>query len=496
MVIVGAGFSGIGAAIKLKQHDIDDFVILDGRDDLGGVWHVNTYPGVAVDITSFTYSFSFEPNPDWSRTFAPGSELKDYADHCTDKYGLRPHVRLNTKVQQAIWDEDAHVWRLSLGEGTTITTRFIITATGGLTQPKRPDIPGLEDFSGKVMHTAEWDHTHDIRGRRVGIIGTGASALQVIPEIAPTVERLSVYQRTPIWVIPKPDRALGKPVRTLFRRIPPTQRAVRAVTTAITELVMVLAISYNRQFKVATRVIESLARAHLRRQVPDPELRARLTPDYGFGCKRPSFSNTYLASFTRDNVDLVTDGIERITPTGIRTRSGTTQEFDTLILATGFKVLEPDNTPAFPIIGREGCDLGKFWQEERYQAYEGTTVPKFPNLWCVLGPYAFTGNSWFSMIEYQTTHALRCITEARRSGATAVEVRQEPHDRYFRQVLRRQRNTVFFNNNCDSANSYYFDQHGDAPFVRPSLTAEAAWRARHLPMSNYSFAALDREATQ
>ncbi|MBL1079424.1 NAD(P)/FAD-dependent oxidoreductase [Nocardia sp. 2] len=487
VVIIGAGFSGIGAAIKLKQNGIDDFVILDGRDGIGGVWHVNTYPGVAVDITSFTYSFSFEPNPDWSRVFAPGAELARYAEHCADKYGLRPHLRMNTKVTAAEWDEEQHFWRIRLAGGRDLTTRFMITATGGLTQPKRPDIDGLADFTGAVVHTAEWDHALDLRGRRVAVIGTGASALQLIPAIADDTEQLTVYQRTPIWVFPKFDFALPAPVRRLFRAAPITQRSIRAVTTALSEVIMVAAISYQRDFPIVTRGIEAVCRRHLHRQVPDPALREKLQPGYGFGCKRPSFSNTYLKSFTRPDVDLETVGIERITPTGIRTRDGREQRFDVLVLATGFKVFEPGNLPSFPIIGRDGRDLGKFWETERFQAYEGTSVPKMPNLWMVLGPYSFTGNSWFAMIEYQTTHALRCITAARQRGATAVEVTQQANDEFFQQILRRQRHAVFFNSNCASANSYYFDAHGDAPFVRPSFTAEASWRARRFPMRHYTF---------
>ncbi|MGX1778818.1 flavin-containing monooxygenase [Nocardia brasiliensis] len=487
VVVIGAGFSGIGAAIKLRRNGITDFVVLDARDDVGGVWYVNTYPGVAVDITSFTYSFSFEPNPDWSRVFAPGAELKQYADHCVAEYGLRPHLRLNTKVVGAKWDEAHHFWRISSADGQELTARFIITGVGGLTQPKRPDIPGLERFTGTVMHTAEWDHSVDLTGARVGVIGTGASALQVIPQLAGQVERLHVYQRTPIWVFPKFDFALPPLARKLFRAAPVTQRAVRAVTTALSELIMVAAISYNRQFPWTTKAVEAICRLHLRRQVPDPQLREKLLPHYGFGCKRPSFSNTYLETYTEPNVDLITEGIEQITPTGVRTVDGREQQLDTLILATGFKVFEPGNTPPFPIVGRDGVELGEFWEKQRYQAYEGTSVPNIPNLWLVLGPYSFTGNSWFSMIEYQTTHALRCIKEARRIGATAVTVTEQANAAFFATMRRRQQHSVFFNNNCGSANSYYFDRNGDAPFVRPSFTAEASWRAKHFPMTDYTF---------
>ncbi|MFC6881850.1 MULTISPECIES: flavin-containing monooxygenase [Actinomadura] len=486
VAIVGAGFSGLGIAIELKRHGLDDFVIVDQRADIGGVWLANTYPGIAVDIPSASYSFSYEPNPDWSRVFAPGAELKRYADHCADKYGLRPHLRLGTRVERARWDEAARLWRLATPSGE-ITARFLITANGVLHQPKRPDIPGLDDFAGKVMHTAEWDASHDLSGRRVGLIGTGASALQVIPRIAAEVGRLHVYQRTAIWVAPKPDFRVPRPVRRLFRAVPATQRAVRAVTNAVVELFLVTGITQNRRYPFVVRVIERVCRAHLRRQVPDPELRRALTPTYGFGCKRPSMSSTYYPAFLRGNVELVTAGIERITPKGVRTADGREQEFDTLILGTGFKVIEPDNLPPYPITGRDGVDLGEHWARERYHAYEGTSVPQAPNLWMLMGPYSFTGYSWFGMIEYQSTHVLRCLTEARRRGATRVQVRQEADDRFFRDMLRRAKGTAFYNNNCASSNSYYFDASGDAPLLRPTSTLQALRRSRRFRLDDYSF---------
>lgn len=486
VMVVGAGFSGIGAAIALKKAGIEDFVILDERDDIGGVWHVNTYPGVAVDITSFTYSFAFEPNPSWSRVFAPGSELKTYADHCVDKYGLRPHLRLNTKVVRSEYDDDAHLWRATLADGSAKTARFVISAVGGLTKPKPPEIEGLADFEGTVMHTAEWDHSVDLKGKRVGLIGTGASALQAVPEIAPDLEQLYVYQRTPIWVFPKPDFELPRTLKGLFKLAPWTQRAVRVVTDGLTEVGFVLAVVNYRQLPFLVRAGERASRRHLRRQVKgDPGLMAKLTPSYGLGCKRPSLSNTYWRTFTRANVELVTEGIEQITKTGIRTKDGREQEFDVLVLATGFHVLE--NVPPFPVHGAGGREIGEFWKTERFQAYEGTSVKGFPNLWFVLGPYAFTGGSWFGMIEYQVTHALRVIKETRRRGATQVAVRPAAHDESFRRTLRRQTNTVFLNNNCGSANSYYFDDKGDAPFVRPSSTYEANWRARRFDLGDYDY---------
>src|SRR5580704_10487392 len=229
VLVIGAGFSGIGAGIKLKEAGFHDFEIVEQADDLGGTWRDNTYPGIAVDIASFTYSFSFAQNPNWSRVFAPGHEIKAYADHCVDHYRLRPHLRFGTRVMNATFDEAREVWRVRTTTGD-IVARYVINATGGLTQPKLPDIAGIDTFRGKVMHTARWDHGHDLTGKRVAIIGTGASAVQVVPAIAAKVDRLDVYQRTPIWILPKPDREIPPWIRTLFSRFPLAQSLVRAQT--------------------------------------------------------------------------------------------------------------------------------------------------------------------------------------------------------------------------------------------------------------------------
>ena len=484
IVVIGAGFSGIGMGIKLKEAGFEDFVILEQARTLGGTWRDNTYPGVAVDISSFTYSFSFEPNPSWSRIFAPGRELKAYAEHCATKYGLHSHMRFGIRVLSATFDEDRWSLRTSAGP---LKARYLISACGGLTQPKRPDIPGLDEFSGKLMHSARWDHTHRLDGERVAVIGTGATAVQLVPAITPKVKHLRVYQRTPIWILPKPDREIPGWVQGLFERAPPVQSSVRMLTSALTELVMVLGVVYHRQTPGLVRRIEAMCMKHLRAQVPDAKLRAKLTPRYGFGCKRPSFSNDYFLAFSRPHVELVTEGIERITAQGIQTKDGQDHALDTIILATGFKVLEIGNTPPFEVRGKGGLELGQFWHEQRYQAYEGATVPGFPNLFLVLGPYATTGASWFSMIEAQTSHAIRCLKEARRRNAKTVEVRSAPHEAFFKEVLRRQRSSVLFNNSCQSANSYYFDHHGDAPFLRPSSGLEMWWRSRHFPLSHYRF---------
>ncbi|HEX2314837.1 MAG TPA: NAD(P)/FAD-dependent oxidoreductase [Thermomonospora sp.] len=490
VVVVGAGFSGLCMGVRLRQAGIGDFAILDAASGVGGVWRHNTYPGVAVDVPSVTYSYSFEPNPSWSRAFAPGEEVRRYAEHCADRYRLRPHLRLNTRVERAEFDEERNLWRVAVrtADGPAeLTARFLVSAVGPLDQPKNPDIAGLDSFTGTIIHTARWDHGHDLRGERVAVIGTGASGLQVIPEIAAVARRLDVYQRTPIWVFPKIDFAIPRPVRSLFRVAPPAQRLVRAVTALVTEAIMVLGIIHYRRLPFLVRAVEAICRAHLRRQVPDPDLRRRLTPRYGFGCKRPSFSNRYFPTFLRDNVELVTTPIARVTPTGIVTADGRERAIDTLVLATGFRILEPGAMPAFPVVGLDGVELGAFWDEHRYQNYEGLSVPQAPNFWLMNGPYTVTGASWFAIIEAGCAHIVRCLAEARRRNAVRMAVRQEPHDAYTAEVRRLMCGTILFQPSCARSNSYYFDRHGDAPYVRPHSGARAWWRARTFDLDDYAY---------
>jgi cation diffusion facilitator CzcD-associated flavoprotein CzcO len=485
VAVIGAGFSGIGTAIKLDQAGIDDWVLIEAGDGVGGAWHWNTYPGIGVDIPSFSYQFSFEQRSDWSRVYAPGRELKAYAEHCVDTYSLRSRIRLNTKVTGATFDDEHHLWHLATDGGLTITARFVVGATGVFTQPKPPDIPGLATFAGSTMHTARWDHGEDLRGRKVAVVGTGASAVQVIPAIATEVEKLVVLQRTPIWCLPKPDARLGPRARGLLSRVPGAQAAARALSQAYVEVNFPLPAHFHGVIPLASGG-ERIGLRHLRRQVRDPVVRDKLTPRYGLGCKRPSFSNKYLATFNRPNVELETNPIEAIVPSGVRTADGTEHEIDVLILATGFQVFDKGNMPAFRVQGSDGVELAQWWETNRFQAYEGVSVPGFPNMFMILGPYGFNGASYFTLIENQARHIVRCLRRARSTGATSVEISREANQRYFETMLSRRGRQVFFQDSCATANSYYFDSHGDVPF-RSATTLEVAWHSARFDLDDYRF---------
>lgn len=483
-VIVGAGFSGIGAAIGLDRAGLPDYLVVEAGDGVGGTWHWNTYPGIAVDIPSFSYQFSFEQSPRWSRTYAPGRELKAYAEHCVNKYGVRSRIRFNTKVVAAEFDDERSLWRLLTDPGGEITARFVVSASGVLTVPNLPDIDGVDSFAGITMHTARWDHGQDLAGKRVAVIGTGASAVQVIPEIAPIVKQLTVFQRTPIWCFPKADIPLPKVARWAMR-IPGGKAAQRLLSQAFVEATFPIAAHYFTVFPLAKRMA-SAGRAYLRQQVEDPVLREQLTPHYAVGCKRPGFHNTYLSTFNRDNVGLVTQPIFKITPTSVDTTDGACHEVDVLLLATGFKVMDTDSVPTYAVTGSGGRSLRRFWDENRLQAYEGVAIPGFPNFFTVFGPYGYVGSSYFALIEAQTHHILRCLKRARRTGATRVEVTEEANSRYFNEMMRRRHRQVFWQDSCRAANSYYFDKNGDVP-LRPTTTVEAYWRSRRFNLADYRF---------
>ncbi|MGE0217767.1 flavin-containing monooxygenase [Mycolicibacterium sp.] len=484
-VIVGAGFAGIGSAIQLKQMGFQNLAIVEREDDLGGVWHVNHYPGLAVDLPSPTYSFWFEPNPNWSRMYAPGAEIKQYAEHVADKYDIRRHIRFNSEVDSARWDEDDKLWQVTLASGETLSARFLLTATGFMSQPSTPDIPGISEFAGTIIHTTDWDDSYDPRGRRIAIVGTGATAVQLIPELAETAADLTVYQRTPIHVVPKQDFAIPPVVQRLFERIPLTQRIFRWLTDMQSTLVFLPAVKYRmlRPLATATAKISAAQRFFA---IRDRELRRKLAPDYDFGCKRPTYSNEYYQTFTRPHVHLQTTGIERVESDGIVAADGTKTEIDTLVLATGFDLWE-SNMPAIEIIGREGRNLGKWWRSEGFQAYQGMTVPHFPNyVGVAAGPFANSGLSFFNMIRYQTVHMERLFGELRRRNASSFEVSEDANNRFRERMDVLQRNTLLHLGNCAGSRSYYFGPNGET-VLRPCTPREVLAEQSSFPLTDYVF---------
>ncbi|MEZ5026802.1 MAG: NAD(P)/FAD-dependent oxidoreductase [Chitinophagales bacterium] len=486
VIVIGSGFSGIGAGIDLKKAGFD-FLILERENDIGGTWRDNQYPGIAVDITSFTYSYSFAQNPNWSRVFAKGNELFQYAQDCVDKYDIRENFRFNIDVEKASFNEQNSTWTIFTKNGKTFTCNVIISATGALTDPKYPEIKGIDKFKGELVHTARWKQDIVLENKKVAVIGTGASSVQLVPTIAKKVKQLFVFQRTPIWIFPKPDALIPELIKTIFKNVPISQRMVRQFTDTITELVMVTGVVKYKQLPFIVNALEKACLQYLKKEVKDEKTREKLTPKYGFGCKRPSFSSTYFATFNRKNVELVTESIQEITANGIITSDGKERKIDVLVAATGFNVMKNSNYLNYKLYGKNKLELGAFWGKNRLQAYQGCAVPNFPNFFIIFGPYSASGLSWFTMIEVQMMHIMRVLKEKRKRKAIQVEIKQEEHDKYFEYILKHQDNTVFYNNNCGTSNSYYFDKFGDAPFLRPLTVAESRKFSKKSDLNHYQY---------
>lgn len=488
VAIIGGGFGGLGIAINLARHGITDFTIIERSADIGGTWYNNHYPDVAVDIPGIVYQFSFAKNPRWSRTFPKGAEVKAYIDGLADEYHIREHLQLNTEVLARDWDEINHLWRLTLSDGRVITARFVAAALGAFVEPKVPNIPGLDEFQGKIIQTQNWDHDYDLTGERVAAIGTGATSVQMIPQVAKAAGRLDVYQRRAIWVFAKPDFAIPRAVQLAFKYIPALQNLIRGLVAGVVEVGLVGITVYGKQIAPLALVPALGCRAYLATQVRDRKLRRKLTPEYGFGCKRPSVSNAYYRTFTRDNVDLITDPIAEVTATGIRTADGTHREVDVLILATGFEMANsPEVYRRRPVRGRDGFDLAEFYENNRARSYEGVSMPGLPNTFMVFGPYAWSGSSWHVMVENAARHMVRVLDEAKRRDATLVEVKEDSTQRFHDFVAKRSTNTLMHGRACANANSYYLDHHGDFSFLRPTTAYQSTRASRSFDLDDYRY---------
>lgn len=474
-VIIGAGFAGLGMAIGLKRAGIDDFVVLERAEEVGGTWRDNHYPGAACDVESHLYSYSFEPNPRWTRAFAPQSEILDYLIRCTDKYGVRPHVRFGATVVSARFDEDAGAWEVGTANGGAVRARVLVSACGPLNKPSLTDIRGLETFRGKTFHSARWDHSFDLDRKRVAVIGTGASAIQIAPSIAPRVSRLHVFQRTPPWILPKPDRSFGGAERALFALVPSLQRLSRRTIYWQREA---LALG----FVVEPRILEALshlARRYLRLSVADEALRTRLTPSYTMGCKRILPTNDWYPTLQRDNVELVTDPITEVRHDGIVTGNGQERPLDAIILATGFEAAE--QVAPFEVRGRGDGDLNGAWRNGA-EAYLGTTVSGFPNLFLLVGPNTGLGHSsMVFMIESQVAYVMSAIETMRARGLKLVDVRRDAQERYNDHVHERLKRTVW----STGCVSWYQTRSGKNTTLWPGFTFEFRLRTRKFDSAAY-----------
>ncbi len=420
--IIGAGAGGLCAGIKLLEQGQSDFLIFDRELQVGGTWYRNTYPGLECDIAAHLYCYSFAPNPDWSGPFPPQPEIRAYLEKTALDRGLEPHLRLGNGVVSALWDEDRARWQLELEDGGRVESQYVISATGMFGAAVVPEIVGLESFEGTIFHSAKWNHEHDLRGERVAIIGSAASAVQFVPEIAPEVEQLHVFQRTPNWVLPKANEPYTEEQIAAHHAQPELMEESRVQLMNVAEL----ALSYTSDDRTFFDAAEDAGRAALE-VVEDPEIRKLLTPDHPFGAKRPLLSNKYYKSFNRKNVELVVDPIEKITPKGVVTADGREREVDTIILATGFDT--HSYTSAIDVRGRDGVTLREAWKEAP-EAYFGVTTSGFPNLFMLYGPNTNGGNSIILMLEFQVEYTLRLIAEAERAGVDWIDVRREVMDEY------------------------------------------------------------------
>ncbi len=482
IVIVGAGFSGLGLAVRLKQEGIHDFVVLERAEDLGGTWRDNSYPGCACDVPSNLYSFSFAPNPDWSRTFSPQPEIWEYLRRVAREHGLGEHIRYEHEVTAARWDRESELWQIEAGGGA-LSAEILAVCPGPLADPKLPDIAGIEDFEGAIFHTARWRHEHDLAGERVAVIGTGATSIQLVPSIQARVGRLHVFQRTAPWIVPHRDRPTRRLERWLYRVAPATQKLVRGAAYCAREL-LVLPLMHPRKGSLPER----LAGRHLCEQVPDPQLRARLRPSYRIGCKRILISNEYYPALQRPNVELVTDPISAITPHGIVTADGRERALETIILSTGFHVT--DVPCAEWIHDGDGRSLAEMWQGSP-QAYLGTTVAGLPNLFMLVGPNTGLGhNSIVFMIESQIHYLMECLRYMDRTGLEIIEVREDVERRYNEELQQHLQGSVWNSGGCSS---WYIDENGRNTVIWPGSTWPFRRRLQRFAAADYR---LRRRATR
>ena len=477
VLIIGAGFSGLCMAIKLREAGMNSFLILEKSDDIGGTWYDNRYPGCACDIPSHLYSFSFEASPDWTRMYPGQQEIQDYLKRCIARHELNAKIRLNTRFQEAVWDESAGVWHATTADGMRIQARVLVSGMGALHVPHYPELKGLEHFKGPAFHSSAWDYGVDLAGRNVGVVGTGASAIQFVPQIAPHVGKLYLFQRTPPWIVPRMDFAITDKWRRRFRYIPFLRWAFRQFIFWRQEFRVLGFLGHER----IRRAAEAIALRHLAGTIKDPKKRAALTPNYQLGCKRVLVSDDYYPALNRDNVELVTEKIAEVCEHSIVTGDGVERPIDVLIYGTGFRATEP--LIGCRVVGRKGVEIHDAW-EKRMSAYLGVTVTGFPNFFILLGPNTGLGhNSVVLMIEAQVRYAMECLKLMNRQNQRVMEVRPEIQERFVEDIYRRMKNTVWQSGGC---RSWYQDQKtGEITTLWPGSVIAYLRRTRSVTPSDY-----------
>ncbi|MGQ0530605.1 MAG: flavin-containing monooxygenase [Panacagrimonas sp.] len=477
-LIIGTGFAGLAMAIKLKQAGQNDFAVLERADEVGGTWRDNRYPGCACDVQSHLYSFSFEQNTDWTRMFAKQGEIWAYLRACSEKYGLGPHLRFGADVVGAAWDDAAQLWHLSTRDGRRFSSRVLISGMGALSNPAIPNIKGKDTFQGPQFHSAQWRDDVDLRGKRIAVIGTGASAIQFVPQIQKQAGRVDLYQRTPPWIVPKPDRAISAIERALFKRFPLLQNLYRKAIYWMLEA-RVLGFTVDPRLM---KLFESVARLHIKRQIKDPALRAKLTPDYTIGCKRILISDDYYPALAQPNVEVISDGVREIRASSVVDSTGVEREVDVIIWGTGFQAADP--VPRGVILGKNGIDILDAWSQGA-EAYKGTTMSGFPNLFFIVGPNTGLGHSsMVFMIESQVQYILQALETLRARKAQTLEVKADALRRYNDTLQARIGKAVWNTGGCQS---WYLDQNGRNVTLWPGATWQFRLQTRQFDGQHYEF---------